>query len=429
MQTNTSTHISPDHIPPQPSPGPSTTLEPRGPETRTSTQNFQSAEILPKVPKPRQHLRDSTYAQKAATLPFPQTTVATAKQPRQQIRPSVKIDTRLFIRLGPNHPARTAGSFAVLTALKRQLGTHSSLLKEVQATKTGFALCTNSDTDLTALEKHSDIITNTIQDCTIEKQQQWTTYRLDYVPRTVTILNDHNQISINTVSKDILYEAIKDSTTLDLIQAVESRMSIDSGLHNTTWFISFKTENHTSTLPKTLRILGTTVYSTLIVSKPKTIQCTRCFQWHNTRACSRPERCRICGTTKHTEKDHSTKCNTAHTCPARCLHCGGPHPADDPHCLLRLTYKGPKTKSEKQAIQKTSKQTRIRACANAKCTRAPKPDSRMEEAPVPYTAPPRTPTTPTRSTLTPSVSAPPLSNRFNRFVTLETSPLPSPFNV
>ena len=63
-----------------------------------------------------------------------------------------------------------AGAFAVLTALKRSLGEHVYLLKEVLLVSTGFALYTNSIESLTALKSHTDIITKTISNCKIERQ-------------------------------------------------------------------------------------------------------------------------------------------------------------------------------------------------------------------------------------------------------------------
>jgi hypothetical protein len=72
-------------------------------------------------------------------------------------------DTRLFLRLGPNHLAREAGSFALLTALKSALGAHAYLLREALKVPLGFALYTNSLKALMALEKYSKLITISIE--------------------------------------------------------------------------------------------------------------------------------------------------------------------------------------------------------------------------------------------------------------------------
>jgi hypothetical protein len=65
------------------------------------------------------------------------------------------------------------------------LGTDAPVLKEIQATKTGFALYTDSLADLETLERHSGRLAVAIQDCKIERQTKWTTYRIDNVPRII----------------------------------------------------------------------------------------------------------------------------------------------------------------------------------------------------------------------------------------------------
>ncbi|KAJ8061503.1 hypothetical protein OCU04_009318 [Sclerotinia nivalis] len=86
-------------------------------------QTFQPV-LVPKTAKPIkapatvQYLKDSTYAQKTATsLPpiiqstNPKTGNRTGSQPKTQSQISHKTDTRLFVRIGLDYPARKAGSF------------------------------------------------------------------------------------------------------------------------------------------------------------------------------------------------------------------------------------------------------------------------------------------------------------------------------
>jgi hypothetical protein len=89
--------------------------------------------------------------------------------------------------------------------------------------------------------------------------------------------------------------------------------------------------------------------------------------WHNVRTCARPPRCRLCGSTTHTEEGHGNRCNTPtlHICPPRCLHCYSPHLADHADCpLCRQTDKS-YTKLQKATIQTTgiatTTQTRLEA--------------------------------------------------------------------
>ena len=382
----------------------------------------------------------TSYAQ-AAAMDGPSCHQPTRKPPLQAAKAKpTRPDTRLFVRISPEHSARAAGAFAVLTALKRSLGEHAHLLKEVLSVSTGFALCADSMESLTALESHTDTMTNTINNCKIERQAPWTTYRIDNVPRSVRTLDPHGQVTNNEVTDGILFESICDATGQTPIRAVETKRSTEANLFNTSWSVNFLTDSH-QLIPRTLRILGTTTNPRLVTYKPKTVQCTRCFLWHNTRSCSRVQRCRICGAGNHTEETHTTSCTAAkpHSCPARCIHCGGPHPADDLNCPLRPVLKALKTKSQKEAITKASKAARSRAVAAAKCSKAPVIDSLMEGQPTTPQTPvtdslmegqPTTPRTPVRERPQ-DLQAPPTTGPATRFLPVENSNrfTSLPFNV
>ena len=339
---------------PQPSPPPSGVATPAVPES-------------PPALSP-------TYAQKAATPP-PRPQKTTNPKPPAKAHPPTRPDTRLFVWVDPDHISRKAGPFAVLTALKNLLGQDSSLLREVQAVKSGFALCTGSLEALTKLEAHSEAISRSFEGATVERQPQWTSYRLLNVPRTVNTINGLGEIISNQVTGPILAESILEVTNQALTRAVETKDSTQKNLYNTCWIVSFLTEAHCP-LPRNLRILGASITAAVIKVKPKTVQCTRCYHWHNARSCTRPQSCRLCGSKQHQEENHTTRCATSgqHSCPARCLHCGGPHTADDTSCPLRPTPHGPRTESEKKAILETSKLARIRACLAANCSRKPQTD-------------------------------------------------------
>jgi hypothetical protein len=363
---------------------------------QTAIQHFDA--FLKGSHPPRIAQEPTTYAQAAAVGETPAEPV-TRKQPTAREQPAVtckrpaaceqpethptlppllrgrqqRPDTRLFVRLGAEHKARKAGGYAILCALRKELGEQGHFLKEVQTTKTGFALCTSSPEGLAALETHTELIAQSFGDCKVERQDKWTTYRLDNVPRMVRLFTGLQQVTGST-----LRAAVADSVSQTPTQAVETAQSAQSYSPSTSWFVSFKAESHTP-LPKTLRILGVSVIASVMLYKPKTIQCSRCYHWHNTRSCVRTQRCRVCGSSDHAEEEHTTRCSTAHTCPPRCLHCGGPHVATDLNCPLRPTYKGPKTKSQNVAIIAIMKTARKRACAAAKCSRKGPQDTQMRE--------------------------------------------------
>ncbi|EDO02272.1 predicted protein [Sclerotinia sclerotiorum 1980 UF-70] len=195
----------------------------------------EEVRALPPSPKP-------SYIQKAST-------------PIIALTNKIPSNNRLFIQINQIHPARSAGSFVILTALKKVLGPNASLLREVQKVKTGFALCTSSTTNLLALEKQKAIISSAIGDCKIEAQEKWTIYRLNYVPKEITIFNDQFKIDSILITKDTISNTIKEYS--DQI-------------------VSFKTG--AEPLKKNLKILGANISISLLIQKPKITQCNCCFQ-------------------------------------------------------------------------------------------------------------------------------------------------------
>ena len=95
--------------------------------TLTTDTTGSSAPLLPSP--------SLTYAQQAARPappPPPPTQPKTAlARKAEKTPPKARTDTRLFVRVDQDHPARKAGSFAMLTALKRHLGPDSKALREV----------------------------------------------------------------------------------------------------------------------------------------------------------------------------------------------------------------------------------------------------------------------------------------------------------
>jgi hypothetical protein len=200
--------------------------------------------------------------------------------------------------------------------------------------------------------------------------------------KSSNIQNKSSNIQNKQVTDQILSKAICDITGQTLVRAVETKGSAERGLYNTSWSINFLIDSY-QLLPRSSQILRTTVNLHLVVFKPKTIQCINCFQLHNTQSCSHRPHCHICGSNNHTEEKHTTSCTATplHYCPAKCLHCRGPHPADDRNCPLRLSL-GPKTRSQKEAITRANKAARSRAVIAAKCCKTPIADIPMEEQPA-----------------------------------------------
>ena len=253
-------------------PSPALTPQQSSPTPLQKSTTDEQTSLPPQTPP--------TYAQKAALAPTSQPPTRTprniASNTLDKKTPQARPDTRLFIRVGPDHASRQAGQFAVLTALKTLLGDNSSLLNEVQEVKTGFALCTGSLDALAKLETYSEAISRAFTDSIVERQPNWTSYRLINIPRTVNTIDGLGQITSNQVTDAILAEAIRTTANQSLARAVETKDSAQKNLYNTSWIASFPTEGH-SPLPRNLRILGAAVTVAVIKTKPKTVQCTRCY--------------------------------------------------------------------------------------------------------------------------------------------------------
>ena len=73
-------------------------------------------------------LPPTTYAQVASSAPANRTLPG---RPAARNPPIRRAETRLFLRLDPEHKARAAGGYAMLYALRRELGGQAHLLKEV----------------------------------------------------------------------------------------------------------------------------------------------------------------------------------------------------------------------------------------------------------------------------------------------------------
>ena len=74
----------------------------------------------------------------------------------------------------------------------------------------------------------------------------------------------------------------------------------------------------------------------------------------------------------HTENELGNHCATKgeHTCPSRCIHCHGPHAADDTKCELRPKAIGPPlTKTQVSAVRKINADARLRKQAEAGCVK------------------------------------------------------------
>lgn len=371
---------------------------------RTPTRSRSGSRSTPSL----LHSPPTTYAMAAACPPSilktssSNTTSARPKprQPKQAYKP----DTRLFVRLPAGHQARLLSSYTILSKLRSSLGENSKFIKEVQITETGFALQPASIGLPPNLDSLFTGITNFFgEGCLVEKANNWLSYRISSVPRNITTLDGLGQLIQDPVSPQLITSALAEATGVAPVAAAQTKTSLDTPhSYSTDWIVRFP--ENTPRLPYSLNILGVRASARFLPNKVNIIQCGRCFQWHNERRCARPTRCRLCGSTEHTEDKHPNCSPELHPCPPRCLHCHGPHPADSPECLLRPTPNGNKlTKQQIAQIRQTCAKARLVVGSAAGCPKtqptpsilALNPDQTQGTIPPrPITPPPRTPSEP-----------------------------------
>jgi hypothetical protein len=341
---------------------------PSKPPSRSRSQSRSRSHSLPTS-------QPSSYAQAAAKPPtYPATTPPTASassvlSQRVQKKKPLPPDSRLFVRLPANHQARPFPGYAILTKLRVSLGDAGHYLREVQTVKTGFALCPTSSSDLPALEACIPAITSFFgKDSHVEKAPNWMSYRITNVPRSITVIGDHAEITTSLITPEILLSALAEATRATPAAASQTASSAASPHdYSSSWIVRFPSD--ISSLPRSLLLFGARTTMRLLPAKTTTIQCSRCFQWHNERSCARPARCRLCGSTEHSEADHPICSSTPHDCPPRCLHCHGPHAADSLECLLRPRPNAPPlSKTQKSQIRQTCAEASLRIRSSAGCS-------------------------------------------------------------
>lgn len=153
--------------------------------------------------------KGATYAQVAAIANAPKAQAQVQAKPTPKPKTAVRINNRLFIRLGLEYPARKAGSFAILIIFKRRLGLDTSLIKEVQEVSSGYALVTSN---LEKLQSYSEEIAKIFTDCTIKRATNWTIYRLNNIPRSVTLLKDSGSLINREITSELFNKAILNAT-------------------------------------------------------------------------------------------------------------------------------------------------------------------------------------------------------------------------
>ncbi|KAI0993546.1 hypothetical protein K3495_g14638, partial [Podosphaera aphanis] len=299
-----------------------------------------------------------------------------AKAQRQNdISPTT--DDRLFLRLEQDATERLISAYPLLLHYRKFLGPNAALLKEVQHVPSGIALRPSSEDAASRLESlfSVGIKEGKLKGSTgIEKAQNLVTYLLTSIPRSFTALDDNNQLTNYPITEDLVRAELTEEKGLSPISVHETKGSIESPYSSSARYIArFPIE---TILPRKFYLFGVEVLSRQLAKRTSVIQCSRCFQWHNERICSRAPRCRLCGSIEHLEANHQPCGPHPHHCTPRCIHCHGPHPADAPECPLRPRRNGLKLSKEQiSQIRQTSAAARLSLSATVGCLRRPAPSA------------------------------------------------------
>lgn len=231
-------------------------------------------------------------------------------------------------------PLRAHSGYALRTILKFKLGSDGDLISNILQIKTGFALCpSKGNTD--ALGKKITTV-NFFGDARIEKASPWTSDRISHVPRSLGTINEDLEHYLIPVTTDALLTVVTVAAGTSPITVTPSRNNEANPESSfTSWIVRFS-ESY-NRLSRTLYLFGCRTNTRILPQRKTVRQCSRCWLWHNSRVCVSPQRCRLCGSTQHTESDHANLCSAParHVCLPKCIPCHGPHPADHEKCKLR----------------------------------------------------------------------------------------------
>ncbi|KAI0990771.1 hypothetical protein K3495_g17416, partial [Podosphaera aphanis] len=143
-------------------------------------------------------------------------------------------------------------------AIQQQLNAflNAKLVREVQMTKTGFAICPVNIEAQEALSVRMDELESFLSSqgqCKVEKPIQHNAYRLSGVPRSYASYNG-SSMEMTQISATTIAEALTDLTNVAPINVLESRGSSTSEFyHQKNWIVLYPKG---STLSKLLPLFG-----------------------------------------------------------------------------------------------------------------------------------------------------------------------------
>ena len=302
----------------------------------------------------------TTYAEVAAAQPDLRPAPKPVAQPARA--PAASKDQRLLVRIGQDSPARSHHPWAVTTALRGKFGNH---VKEVRRIPTGFAIVPRNKASREALLEQREAIKATLGGA-VEVPSEQHSYFVSRVPVAV---------------HDLLMRRVQ-VTEESVAQEAEATTGVAPTRVTATRDTSQPTRNYIVVFPKkvgTFHLYGSSGPSRVMKDKPRILQCTNCWDYHDTRACRSLAKCRVCG---------SEACNRLGSCDhTQCAVCHGPHQADSETCPLRPSIRYGAivrpTRNQRTAVRRANDKVREVRLEAAAAASQPSQTPAVQAAPTP----------------------------------------------
>ncbi|KAL2890789.1 putative kinesin [Ceratocystis lukuohia] len=269
-------------------------------------------------------------------------------------QPAARQDNRVLVRVSADNMMRDCESVLMSASLRELDPELKKALKDVQKTKSGFALLANKDGRSTLLEK-SDKIKNYIGPGTEVVQAVNTdAYLIGPIER---YLNGGGRAV--EVSEEIIGECFAQATRVTPVY-----MTSKTRGNEKTFIVKIPAAG--TKAPRQLRMGSRLIPTRLLAEKTRAIaQCSRCFGWHDAKKCSRAQLCKHCGSSEHESSRHLKCCGAEHECVSVCFICRGPYPADSKQCPLREKGHTPEERRTIRKAQQALTAEKKKACPKA----------------------------------------------------------------
>ncbi|KAM6513443.1 hypothetical protein FALCPG4_18948 [Fusarium falciforme] len=257
---------------------------------------------------PQQHRQQQQQQRQQIHPPHRQGQPTTTAAPPPQ-------DLRVFIRLGPEAPARAQSSYAIRTLIREKLSAVSDKIRQVFQVRSRWAVqTTDPKTRDFLVEKQAEWAAE-LGATAVETNKEWFTYVVSDFPTKLTDFRGHEVDSDSIVSDEIEIQ-----TGLKPVSVRPVRQVSDNPLTKTL-LVSFlkPTKRYWSLFgSRAARLLDKT---------DRLRQYETCWGYHFSRSCHRQPVCQRCGKTGHGADDCAA--------PEQCINCLGPHLASFRGCPAR----------------------------------------------------------------------------------------------